>query len=139
MLIPFYYFAYLGFKRYPVFIWAALINLLSFSLIAHKELSKIFQFHPDKDSWCGGGYTHLNIDAPYNSQNCWENSEKFLTKNESNLENSLDKPKVIITDKNKFLLGGQKLYCDNKFCAYAYYNQINNTKYYLWKVLPFYI
>ena len=220
-LIPLCYFSYLGFKKYPIFMWSAIINLISFSLIAHKEFrfiflfiicffvsagigvaefyesfpkrngllkklskakfvyiyanflfifiviayikdykisknqsllfsmqlhnvldkklndktSKVFQFNTHKDAWCGGGYTYLNIDAPYNYQNCWENSDKFLTKNESNL----DKPKVIITDKNKFLLGGQKLYCDNKFCAYAYYNQINNTRYYLWKVLPFYI
>lgn len=221
LFIPFCYFAYLGFKKYPVFIWAALINLVSFSLIAHKEfrfiflfvvcffisagigvadfyeslpkingllkrlskenflkiytcslfififitfltfyskykdqslnfmlnlhnvinkklnnqVSKIFQFSPDKDSWCGGGYSYLNISSPYHYQNCWENTEKFLTKNESNLE----KPKVIITDKNKFSLGGQKLYCDNKFCSYAYFNKINNTRYYLWKLLPFYI
>ena len=225
LFIPFCYFAYLGFKKYPILMWSAIINLISFSLIAHKEfrfiflfivlffisagigvaefyeslpkrngllkklskksflklytcslfififitfltfyskykdqslnfmlnlhnvinkklnnqVSKIFEFHPNTDFWCRGAYTYLNIDAPYNYQNnyqnCWGNSEKFLTKNVSNLDN----PKVIITDKNKFLLGGQKLYCDNKFCAYAYFNRINNTRYYLWKVLPFYI
>ncbi len=225
LFIPFCYFAYLGFKKYPIFIWVALINLLSFSLIAHKEfrfiflfiicffissgmgvaefyaslsqnkllnkkiksiskenflrvyiclllififvafltayskykdqslgfmlnlnnvidrklnnqVSKIFQFGYHKDTYCGEGcYSYLNIDVPYNYQNCWENSEKFLTINESNLE----RPKVIITDKDKLLIGGQELKCDNKFCAYAYFNKVNNIRYYLWQTLPFYI
>jgi GPI mannosyltransferase 3 len=230
--IPFCYFAYLGFKKHPIFIWIALINLVSFSLIAHKEfrfiflfiicffissgmgvaefyaslsqnkllnkkikniskenflkiyicsllififiafltfyskykdqslgfmlnlnnvidkklnnqVSKIFQFHTDKDAYCGGGYSYLNLDVPYNYQNyskllrikVREDSEKFLTKNESNLERA----KVIITDKDKPLIGGQELICDNKFCAYAYFDKVNKTRYYLWKILPFYL
>ena len=238
LFIPFCYFAYLGFKKQPIFLWVALINLLSFSLISHKEfrfiilfivcffissgmgvaefyaslplsqnksinknikniskekflkiyifsllififvafltsyskykdqslglmlklnnvideklnnqVSKIFQFHTDKDAWCGGGYSYLNINSPYHYQNCWENtgrynyftdwksSENFLTEDESNLE----RPKVIIADKDKLLIGGQELICDNKFCAYAYFNKVNNTRYYLWKILPFYL
>jgi hypothetical protein len=107
----------------------------------NSQVSKIFQFAHKEDAFCGGGYTYLNIDAPYNYQNCWGyqnhwgDSEPFLTKYENNLE----KTKVIITDKDKLLLGGITLYCDNNFCAYAYPYQINNTKYYLWKLLPFYI
>jgi hypothetical protein len=224
LFIPFCYFSYLGFKKQPIFLWVALINLLSLSLIAHKEIrfiflfiicffissgmgvaefyaslsnkrllgkkiksiskknflrvyicfliififvaslkvyskykhqslgfmlnlnnvidrklnnqvSKIFQFGHHKDTYCGGGYSYLNIDVPYNYQNCWENSENFLTKDESNLE----RPKVIVADKDKLLIGGQELICDNKFCAYAYFNKVNNTRYYLWKILPFYI
>jgi GPI mannosyltransferase 3 len=223
-LIPLCYFSYLGFKKHPILMWSAIINLISFSLIAHKEfrfiflfivcffisagigvaefyaslsnkrlldkkiksiskenflrvyicfliififvaslkvyskykyqslgfmlnlnnvidrklnnqVSKIFQFAPHNDTYCGGGYSYLNIDVPYNYQNCWENSENFLTKDESNLERA----KVIIADKDKLLIGGQELTCDNKFCAYAYFNKVNNTRYYLWEILPFYL
>ena len=240
LFIPLCYFAYLGFKKHPIFIWVALIDLLSFSLISHKEIrfillfivcffissgigvaefynliinkpnqskttnknykqnlilkltniskekfiylyvfflaililfscgltaylryyyrnqsimfsmkindlvssklnyniSKIFQFKSKKDTWCGGGYSYLNLNIPYAYENCIGTKEyEFFSKNQSNLS----KTKMIITPKEKIMLGGQMIYCDRSFCAYSYPYKITETKYYLWKTLPFYI
>ncbi len=51
----------------------------------------------------------------------------------------ISKINLIIAPKNKLFLVGEAIYCDNKFCAYAFPNKISYIQYYLWNIFPFYI
>ena len=108
------------------------------------RVSLIYQFNSfDRDDvYCGGGYSYLGVNIPYSSidRNCdiSNDSYSFFSKNQSN--NLIKaKTKVIIVPKDKWIIGGQKIYCSNGYCAYSYPRKISFTDYYLFKILPFLI
>ena len=247
-IIPIGYFAYLGWKKYPIIMWVGIINFLVFSCISHKEFRFIFLFNlclctsagigvalffsknkiklskikdssvrykynkdimrcyflfllfflflscslavklssnqsmlfimklskvikselqnkvglvyqfntygsgsPGKysvDSWCGSGYAALNLDVPYLYQGCghaMSNAKYGNLYNTggygffSSYQSNLERIKLLIVPKDKWVISGQKIYCYGKYCAYSYPEKVTYSKYYLWETLPFII